>query len=151
MKTSLKLVERVGERTGLKDSKEISAYMNFVEDANWDDGIIMYANTKHLFYQELLDKSSLEIQEKERKFWDDVGNHRIKENKSKLFFKAEEEYDKYLKIFVEKGLISSPRKIGISEGEYPVLKAYNYYNDSEVFEKPEENQRNSKWKFFHSK
>jgi len=133
MKHRDNLIKIVGERTGLKNKEDILAYTNFVDNADWEDGIIMFGDVIHEFYRNLLKNSSPKIQKEEEEFMNLLGNHKIK-TKSKLMIKSEEEYEKYLNLFISKGLISKPRFVRKNkETKYPTLMAYNYFNDPEVY------------------
>ncbi|NCN51876.1 hypothetical protein GW931_02600 [archaeon] len=49
MKIKKSLIKKVGERIGLKSKREIFAYLNFSENADMDDGLIMFGNVKNDF------------------------------------------------------------------------------------------------------
>ena len=138
------LIKKVGEKTGLKDREEILAYMNFSECADWDDGVIMYGDAQHKFYESLLEKADIKTKKKEKDFWELVGNHKTKKKESKLSLKAKSEYAKYLKIFIEKGLIQEPKLVRKCTTKYPVLCSYNYFNDFEIYEIAPDGERNLK-------
>ena len=75
-KRSKKLIERVSERTGLKTENEILAYMNFVDESDWEDGLILTDNVKYNFYTNLIKKSNSKIrEEEERKFYSNQENY----------------------------------------------------------------------------
>ena len=68
----------------------------------------------------------------EEQFNDDLGNHRV-EGPSSLSIKAKERYEHFLRIFIDKKLISEPELVRRCAVKYPRLMAYNYLNDPELY------------------
>ena len=138
---NLHLRQRISERTGLTDDQEISAYIHFCHHADLRDGVIMYGDVKHEFYKEFMDAQDSDVQRREKKFWEKVSNHRLglteeelRKVESPFSLKAGELYEHYLEIFIRKRLIQAPRHVGqCTTAKYPVLSAYNYFNDPDIY------------------
>lgn len=147
MELSKKVRKRISERTGLKNEDEIKAYAHFCHHSDTNDGVIMYGDVQYEIYRGLLEESSLPMQVLEESYRQSVGenlhlftNESRRDLASPLFRKAKQEFERFYQQFIEKGLVSPPEKINLSESYYPRLRAYNYFNDPEFFHK---NQRNN--------
>ncbi|MCR4327580.1 MAG: hypothetical protein NUV46_03300 [Nanoarchaeota archaeon] len=135
------LIERISKRTGLKHDWEINAYVNFMESADLEDGLIMFGNCKHLFWeeaQEWIINKKYGKKTYERYIGPGVPSSKIEEIEEFVNPLAseisEKEYNHYLKLFIKKGLVSKPRFCRKNtETKYPVLSSYNFFNDPEVY------------------
>ena len=134
-----KIKKRISERTGLENKFEIEAYVNFVESANADDGLIMFGDCRHEFwkdiYQEIIVKTygeqtykSINSLNETKKLWiEEMVNPFVDEMATKF-------YDYYLNLFIKKGLVSEPKFCGKNaDTKHPVLKSYNFYNDPDFY------------------
>lgn len=126
------LEQRVGERTGLKSREEILAYICFSECAGCNDRIIMFGDVQHKFYEGLLEEANSQTRKAEEQFNDDLGKHRVK-RPSPLSLIAKERYEHFLRMFIDKKLISEPQLFGKDTTKYSRLMAYNYFNDPEIY------------------
>jgi len=136
-----KIEKRISERTGLKSQEEINAYAYFCEHSDFRDGIIMYRDVEHEFYEELWRKSSKPMQELENAYHDSVGNHENtgdEENRlrSPLSRRAQQIFAEYYHKFISLRLISPPEshlENRYDSSQYPKLTGYNYFNDPEFY------------------
>lgn len=145
-----KIAQRISERTGLKTKEEVEAYAHFCMHSDFKNGVILYGDVQHEFYEVLSMNASAPMRMLERVYHDAVGN-RVHEDlngqtaqlsdeserrlHSPLVRVAKEEYGKYYKQFVEMRLISLPESSGkgFSAEYYPKLRGYNYFNDPEFY------------------
>ena len=134
-----KIKKRISERTGLENKFEIEAYVNFVESADADDGLIMFGDCRHEFwkdiYQEIIVKTygeqiykSIDFLDKNKKLWiEEMVNPFVDEMATKS-------YNYYLNVFIQKGLVGEPKFFRKNtDTKYPVLKSYNFYNDPDFY------------------
>lgn len=135
------LIKRISERTGLKKDWEINAYVNFIESADLDDGLIMFGGCQHSFWEEAQEWIiKKKYGEETYKMYNGPNFSSIEREEIEEFVNplaseiSEKEYNYYSKIFAEKGLITEPRFCrGNNETKYPVLISYNFYNDPELY------------------
>jgi hypothetical protein len=132
-----RIKRKVAEKTGLEKDDEIEVYTDFCHHADFNDGVIMFGDVQHEIYCHLENKSK-SLKESERKFYQDYYNNSDRPDKipkSPLSLEAEALYEKYLTIFIEKGLILPPAPVRKCSDKYPILKGYNYFNDPEFYRK----------------
>ncbi|PJC45170.1 hypothetical protein CO037_02880 [Candidatus Pacearchaeota archaeon CG_4_9_14_0_2_um_filter_30_8] len=141
MKIKKSLIKKVGERIGLKSKREIFAYLNFSENADMDDGLIMFGNVKNDFWQEA--QRNLIIKKYGKKIYDLFKGPVMNYNKRNEISKAinpilkrysEMAYNHFLNLFISKGLIHETHFARLNrETKYPSLSSYNYLNDLEIY------------------
>jgi len=134
-----KFAQIISKNTGLKSEDDIEAYTYFVQNANFDNGLILYSGVEHEFYHELYKKASEPMKTLEGAY-----HAAIRSNSEALSFihckiksplakQARQEFAKYYHKFMELGLISPPEISKIDDSYYPRLRGYNYYNDDKVY------------------
>jgi len=163
--------KRIGERTGLKTDEEIEAYAFFCDHSDFKNGVIMYGDVQHEFYNQLAERASPVMRQLERIFNDALGNHihedlegvrhpfvvecgyyyprafgdtaKCSRPESPVSRQAKKVFAEYYHKFVEQGLISLPKGLNAkkSADAYPKLTGYNYFNDKQFYRKEGKNGR----------
>jgi hypothetical protein len=139
--------EKITQRTGLTNPRDIEVYCHFCHHADFDNGIIMYGDVQHEIYEDLLRMASLPMRVLERAYNEGVGNNvgltpwvDTRLLKSPLSKKAATLFQQYFFDFLKRDLVSDPEKFGFGHTAqyYPRLKSYNYFNDTEFYERSED-------------
>ena len=127
---SARIDAKIREKTGLVSKKAIQAYHFFCCAADYDGrtkGMILDGDAKRYFYditrKEILEKQGI-------KNLDMLDDKRKEEINEKIHGAVSRKYAHWYNLFMEKGLISAPRK-PFPKCHYimPMLLGYNPFND----------------------
>jgi hypothetical protein len=136
-----KINQRIKQRTGIKNSKDIEIYSAFCYHADLKTGTILCGDIIFDIYAILRREASEPMRTLERAYNESVGNREgipvdktYREFSSPLLMEAKRVYGSCLRRFIKSGLvgISAPDVYGFC---VPQLQGYNFLNDSQFFKK----------------
>jgi hypothetical protein len=140
-KITEKIDKKIAKKTGLNSKEDIEVYSFFCHHADSKNGIVLYGDVTHDIYQTLVSKASEPMKVLEEAYWESIGNHEgvpypleARHFDSPLSRKAKDIYGTYIASFLQSGLVDMTQNKVTGE-VYPVLKGYNYLNDSTFYRK----------------